>query len=222
MKFKHIFDFSAFAYKINPPVAENPRCCTVADYTVKRQANPLVFAYFKISALGVKFARACGVRVKYKAENYIRPLINIFYKNLLLNTPTTTWDNYAKGDVKTEVFENYAKSSPYITGLQQDLYNGYHTFALKWTPEYYVFYIDGEPTWATSDGDVSRVKEFLRLTVEIDAGDGWGPHGQKIGRFDDSTPADDFMVDYVKVYQNKNFEQYIQDDSEFAGTNDLN
>lgn len=51
----------------------------------------------------------CGVRVKYKAENYIRPLINIFYKNLPLNTPTTTWDNYTKGDVKTEVFENYAK-----------------------------------------------------------------------------------------------------------------
>lgn len=51
----------------------------------------------------------CGVRVKYKAENYIRPLINIFYKNLPLNTPTTTWDNYAKGDIKTEVFENYAK-----------------------------------------------------------------------------------------------------------------
>lgn len=51
----------------------------------------------------------CGVRVKYKAENYIRPLINIFYKNLPLNTPTTTWDNDTKGDVKTEVFENYAK-----------------------------------------------------------------------------------------------------------------
>ncbi len=121
------------------------------------------------------------------------------------------WDGYGKD----------AKSSPYITDLSQNLYDGYHTFALKWTPEYYVFYIDGKPTWATKDGDVSRVKEFLRLTVEIDTGDKWGPHGQKIGAFDDSKPADDFMVDYVKVYQNENYEKYIQDDSEFTGTIDL-
>ncbi|MDE6723508.1 MAG: glycoside hydrolase family 16 protein, partial [Eubacterium sp.] len=83
------------------------------------------------------------------------------------------WDGYgADGRV-----------SDYKCLLEQDLYDGYHTFALKWTPEYYVFYIDGKPTWATSDGDVSKVSEFLRLTVEIDAGDGWGPHTQKIGQF---------------------------------------
>lgn len=121
------------------------------------------------------------------------------------------WDGYGKS----------AKSSPYITKLSQDLYDGYHTFALKWTPEYYVFYIDGEPTWATRDGDVSKVKEFLRFTVEIDAGDGWGPHGQKIGKFNDSLPADDFMVEYIKVYQNSNYEQFVKSDDEFSGTIDL-
>lgn len=120
------------------------------------------------------------------------------------------WDGY--GDD--------AKSSPYITRLEQKLYDGWHTYALKWTPDYYVFCIDGTATWATRDGGVSRVKEFLRLTVEIDAGDGWGPHGQKIGQFDDSAPADDFTVDYVKVYQNSSFEKYIQDDSEFEGSLD--
>lgn len=72
------------------------------------------------------------------------------------------------------------------------------------------------------DGDVSRVKEFLRLTVEIDAGDGYGPHGQKIGKYDDSKAADDFAVDYVKVYQNENYEKYIQKDDEFNGDIDLN
>lgn len=121
------------------------------------------------------------------------------------------WNGYGKS----------AKSSPYITELEQNLYSGYHTYALKWTPDYYVFYIDGKPTWATSDGDVSKVKEFLRLTVEIDAGDGWGPHAQKIGKFDDSLPQDDFMVDYVKVYQNENFEQYIKSDDDFDGSFDL-
>ena len=82
--------------------------------------------------------------------------------------------------------------------------------------------LHGKATWATDDGGVSKVKEFLRLTVEIDAGDGWGPHGQKIGQFDDSNSNDtDFLVDYVKVWQNENYEQYIKDDNEFSGSVDL-
>ena len=120
------------------------------------------------------------------------------------------WDGYgADGRV-----------SDYKCLLEQDLYDGYHTFALKWTPEYYVFYIDGEPTWATSDGDVSKVREFLRLTVEIDAGDGWGPHAQKIGQFDHSTESE-FLIDYVKVWQNENYEQFIMDDNIFEGSHDM-
>lgn len=122
------------------------------------------------------------------------------------------WDGYGKD----------GKVSDYKVDLEQDLYDGYHTFALKWTPEYYVYYIDGVATWATSDGDVSRVREFLRLTVEIDAGDGWGPHGQEIGLFShNNEDNDDFMIDYVKVYQNENFEKEIIDDSEFGGDIDL-
>lgn len=39
------------------------------------------------------------------------------------------WDGYGK-DGKVE---------DYIGLLEQDLYDGYHTYALKWTPEYYVF-----------------------------------------------------------------------------------
>ena len=30
-----------------------------------------------------------------------------------------------------------------------------------------------------------------------------------------------FMIDYVKVWQNENYEQFIQDDSEFEGNLDL-
>ncbi|MGN0532779.1 MAG: family 16 glycosylhydrolase [Eubacterium sp.] len=122
------------------------------------------------------------------------------------------WDGYgADGKVEDNV-----------VSLKQNLYDGYHTFALKWTPEYYVYYIDGEPTWATDAGGVSKVKEFLRLTVEIDAGDGWGPHGQKIGRFShNNADNSDFMIDYVKVWQNEGYEQYIKADEEFEGSLDL-
>lgn len=122
------------------------------------------------------------------------------------------WDGYGS-DGKVE---------DYIGPLEQDLYDGYHTYALKWTPEYYVFYIDGQPTWATNGGDVSKVKEFLRLTVEIDAGNGWGPHGKKIGQFShNNDDNDDFMIDYVKVWQNENYEQFIRNDDEFEGSVDM-
>lgn len=122
------------------------------------------------------------------------------------------WDGYGKS----------GKVADYIGGLEQNLYDGFHTFALKWTPEYYVFYIDGVATWASDAGEVSRVKEFLRLTVEIDAGDGFGPHGQKIGQFShNNADNDDFEIDYVKVWQNENYEKFIQDDSEFTGSLDL-
>ncbi len=53
----------------------------------------------------------CGIRAKFKAEDYRRPLINIFYKNLPLNTPTTTWDNNSKGDIKVEVLDDFVKLS---------------------------------------------------------------------------------------------------------------
>lgn len=114
----------------------------------------------------------------------------------------------------------FGKSDTIINTLEQDLYDGYHTYALKWTPEYYVFYIDGAPTWATMGGGVSKVKEFLRLTVEIDAGDGWGPHAQKIGQFDHSSDSE-FLIDYVKVWQNENYEQFVLDDSKFPGELDM-
>lgn len=117
-------------------------------------------------------------------------------------------------------YGEYGKVSDYIVDTETDLYDGYHTFALKWTPLYYVFYIDGVATWATDAGGVSHVKEFLRLTVEIDAGDRYGPHGQKIGAFDDQSVSE-FYVDYVKVWQNSNYESYIIDDDCFAGDIDL-
>lgn len=117
-------------------------------------------------------------------------------------------------------YGEYAKVEDYIAELDTDLYDGnFHTFALKWTPDYYVFYVDGTPTWASRGGGVSHVKEYLRLTVEIDAGDGYGPHGMKIGKFTDSSST--FVIDSVRVYQNEKYEQYIISDDCFSGELDL-
>lgn len=133
------------------------------------------------------------------------------YESAFINEPTKMghallWDGYS----------TFGKVDDYILDTKTDLYDGYHTFGLKWTPNQYVFYIDGIPTWGSIGGGVSKVKEFLRLTVEIDAGDGYGPHGKKIGQFDKNS-HEIFYVDYVKVYQNKNYTPYEMADDKFIG-----
>ena len=55
----------------------------------------------------------CGLRVKYKAEDYIRPLINIFYKNLPLKVPATTWDNNGKGGITVSAQQECTQISAY-------------------------------------------------------------------------------------------------------------
>lgn len=40
-----------------------------------------------------------GMRMKWKAEDYVKPLVNIYYHNMPLAVPRTTWDNNAKGKI---------------------------------------------------------------------------------------------------------------------------
>ncbi|MDR2047236.1 MAG: glycoside hydrolase family 16 protein [Clostridiales bacterium] len=137
------------------------------------------------------------------------------YESAFVSKPSVTghallWNGYTSP-------RSISKGTTVDTGVS--LYGAYHKFALKWTPDYYVFYVDDVPTWVSNDGGVSRVKEFLRLTVEVDEGDGWGPHGQIIGRFDPNFEYI-FYVDYVKVYQNVHYAAYEKPDSYYKG--DLN
>lgn len=44
--------------------------------------------------------------------------------------------------------------------------DGYHTFAMHWTPEKYTFYCDGEVV-STADKNVSQIPQFILLTTEV-------------------------------------------------------
>lgn len=55
----------------------------------------------------------CGMRVKFKAEGYTRPLVNIFYKNLPLKTPVETWDNFGKGGITVTKSDTNTRISAY-------------------------------------------------------------------------------------------------------------
>ncbi len=95
-------------------------------------------------------------------------------------TQNLHWDGYGK-DHKSAGLQFS------VPGLRE----GFHTFGLYWTPEEYVFYVDGLESWRTGAGGVSQVPEWAKLTEEIGT---WG------GDIAQASLPDYFTVDYVRVY----------------------
>ena len=108
------------------------------------------------------------------------------------------------------------RSQGSVADVGYNLYDGQeHTYALKWTPEEYVFYVDGKAVWASNYGGVSTVPEVLRLTVEIRP-DAWGPYGQQLGAFENhSDGTNDFIIKDVKVYQNNSYVSAIKSNDDY-------
>jgi beta-glucanase (GH16 family) len=73
------------------------------------------------------------------------------------------------------------------------IYNGFHTFALEWTPRKYVIYVDGVQR-LTTDTIISRTPEFIILGV---GPGGFGGNGSMF-----PNPSS-FLVDYIHVYKRK-------------------
>jgi beta-glucanase (GH16 family) len=90
------------------------------------------------------------------------------------------WDGYGKehkseGKVAT------------VSGVME----GWHTFALLWKSDEYVFYVDGKETWRTNAGGVCQVPLYIKLSDEI---------GDWAGDIKKAELPDAFLVDYVRVY----------------------
>ena len=51
----------------------------------------------------------CGATVRLKAENYRNPLVNVYYANLPIIKPVTTWDNNGLGSISVIKDEDNAK-----------------------------------------------------------------------------------------------------------------
>jgi len=95
-------------------------------------------------------------------------------------TQNLHWDGYGKE-------HQHVGTTFDFPGLSE----GFHTFGLHWTPEEYVFYVDGKETWRTSGGGVSQTPGYIKLTEEIGS---WG------GDIAQANLPDYFIVDYVRVY----------------------
>ena len=57
-----------------------------------------------------------GVRVKFKAEKYVKPLANIYYASLPVSIPTNTWDNNGSGKLLLNK-SNAGTKVTFATGL---------------------------------------------------------------------------------------------------------
>jgi len=90
------------------------------------------------------------------------------------------WDGYGK-EHRSE-----AKQAD-VPGVME----GFHTFALLWLPDEYVFFVDGKETWRTRAGGVCREPLYIKLSDEIGA---WA------GDIARARLPDEFLVDYVRVY----------------------
>jgi beta-glucanase (GH16 family) len=67
----------------------------------------------------------------------------------------------------------------------------FHVFSLWWSPEEYVFYVDGVETWRTKAGGVCQVPLYLKWSTEI---------GEWAGDIRKAKLPDDTVVDYVRVF----------------------
>lgn len=149
--------------------------------------------------------------------------------------------NTGKDGAEIDIMESpytYKKFNPYITqhavhcdGYDDRLksaaspivdlktiYDDFHTYALEWNENEYIFYVDGYETWRTNHlNGTSAVKEYIILSVEV-AGiekdnkllvgkelkknhviPAWQGNPMK----NDLTKHYDFTVDYVRVYKRK-------------------
>jgi beta-glucanase (GH16 family) len=81
-------------------------------------------------------------------------------------------------------------------------YKEFNTYGVKWTPEEYIFYVNGTETGRSRFGGVCRAPLYMLLSVEVD-GVGGIPCAGWSGKITNNKASDlpaDFIVDYVRVW----------------------
>lgn len=83
-------------------------------------------------------------------------------------------------------------------------YEEFNTYGMEWNESGYTFYINGRKCASTTFGGVSKVPEYLLLSVEVGGNNG-KPADSWAGKSIDtnSFAPTDFIVDYVRAYQYK-------------------
>ncbi len=69
---------------------------------------------------------------------------------------------------------------------------GFHTFAVEWTPESYTFFVDGYKFYEVHEA-ISQIEEYIILSMEP-------PQQEEISKM---KLPDEYIIDYVRVYKKK-------------------
>ena len=91
--------------------------------------------------------------------------------------------------------------------VEGDPYKEFNTYGLEWSPNEYIFYLNGHECGRLSSGGISDNPEYLILSCEVAGKDGVADadrHGTgKIGLTPKANWPAEFVVDYVRCYQYK-------------------
>ena len=90
------------------------------------------------------------------------------------------------------------KSTGGLLSQVEGIGEGFHTFALEWTPEKYAFFIDGYKYYEVTEA-ISHIPEYMILSMELPA---------KKEDMVYATLPDVFKIDYVRVYKLKNSKEH--------------
>ena len=115
-------------------------------------------------------------------------------RNKIIAHHNLHWDGYGKQ-------HKHAGTKVKIPALDD---GRFHVFALQWTPEEYVFFVDGRETWRTRAA-VSHHPEFMLLSLEV---------GKWAGDIRKAKLPDSLVVDYVRVYKDAAKQQKQKDRNE--------
>ncbi len=98
------------------------------------------------------------------------------------------WNKYGSKDKKA-ICSGYL-NIPVVSTVDTE----FHVYSLLWTPEEYIFFIDGKETWRTSEA-VSNHDEYIILSLLTSKSE-----AKKIKR---KHFPDTMLVDWVRVFQKK-------------------
>lgn len=130
----------------------------------------------------------------------------------LKNVMPTDKDTYQCAVHVGDYGDNYLKketliNSDKVSGVDVNIYDGWHTFGVDWTSEYYRFYYDRQLVFEITDKRyISTVQDdYLFFSIEIGGRNGEAAKpdflfANSVFENPEGTFPVDFLVDYVAVY----------------------
>ncbi len=152
----------------------------------------------------------CGAEIDIMESPYYNPIG-------LKGVMPTDKDTYQCAVHVGDYGDNYLKKEEFVNsdrvdGVDVNIYDGWHTFGLDWTSEYYRFYYDRQLVFEITDKKlISTVQDdYLFLSIEIGGSDGVAAKpsflfANGVDKNPDGTFPIDFLVDYVAVYSKRPF-----------------